>query len=233
MPVNDDALQELAALAGVVLVATDLPETLGEICRIAVRAVPGAEGASVMTLPEGRPVAVSSDEWSRSLDELQFAEQEGPCLDAYRTGNSFRVRDFTSDSRWPSYAGQALSRGAQSMLSLPLMAQGNLVGALNLYARQPNAFDAEAASLAQVVAGHVGLASQVCAAFFRHRDLAEQLAEAMRSRAVIEQAKGIVMAQQRCDADTAFGILRTASQNTNRKLRDIAVETVEHATRRD
>jgi GAF domain-containing protein len=223
---TDDALQALSELAGIVLVARDLPETLIEACRIAVRAIPGTAGASVTTYPEGRPGAVASDDWAQDLDELQFEEHEGPCLDAYRTGTAFRVRDFETDSRWPSYRLQALSRGARSMISLPLTAQGNVVGALNLYSREPEAFDAEAASLGLVVAGHVGLASQVSAAFFRHRDLAEQLAEAMRSRAVIEQAKGVIMAAQRCDADAAFDVLRSRSQRENLKLRDVAQSIV-------
>ena len=233
VPVPDEALEELAALAGVVLVTTDLPNTLGEICRIAVRAVPGAEGASVTTHREGGPAAVGSDPWSQDLDETQFVEHEGPCLDAFRSGTAFRVRDFTSDNRWPSYSEQAIARGAASMLSLPLTAQGNLIGALNLYSRQPNAFDSESASIGHIVAGHVGLASQVSAAFFRHRDLADQLAEAMRSRAVIEQAKGVVMARQHCDADAAFNALRAESQNSNRKLRDVAAVVVARATKGD
>lgn len=231
MPVPDEALEELAALAGVVLVTTDLSETLGEICRIAVRAVPGAEGASVTTHREGAPSAVGSDEWSQQLDETQFVEHEGPCLDAFRSGTVFRVRDFATDNRWPSYSEQALKGGVASMLSLPLQAQGNVIGALNLYSRRPDAFDAEAASIGQIVAGHVGLASQVSAAFFRHRDLADQLAEAMRSRAVIEQAKGVLMAQQHVDADGAFDLLRTTSQHSNRKLRDVAGEIVARAAK--
>lgn len=231
---SDEALEELVALAGVVLVATDLPETLAEVCRIAIRVVPGAEGASVTTHREGGPAAVGSDPWSQGLDETQFLEHEGPCLDAFRTGNVFRVRDFAKDNRWPSYSEQALARGAHSMLSLPLTAHGNLIGALNLYAREAEAFDAEAASLAHVVAGHVGLASQVSAAFFKHRDLAVQLADAMRSRATIEQAKGVLMALHGCDADAAFDLLRTESQHGNRKLRDVAVDVVARArTRHD
>lgn len=233
MAVSEESMQELISLAGVVLVATDLPQTLGEICRIAVRAVPGAEGASVTTHREGAPAAVASDEWAQGLDETQFAEHEGPCLDAFRTGNVFRVRDFTSDNRWPSYSEQAIARGAASMLSLPLSAQGNLIGALNFYARKPNAFDSEAASVGQVVAGHVGLASQVSAAFFKHRDLAEQLADAMKSRAVIEQAKGMLMARHSIDADAAFDMLRSYSQNSNRKLRDVAADIVDGATRHE
>jgi len=86
-------------------------------------------------------------------------------------------------------------------------------------------------SIAEIVAAHAGMASQVAAALFGHRDLAQQLREAMQSRAVIEQAKGIVMAQQRCTVDEAFERLTKVSQNSNRKLRDVARALVEEASK--
>jgi GAF domain-containing protein len=231
MTVSDEALAELTALAGVVLGQTDLPATLREVCRIAVRAVPGVDGASVTTFPEGRPGAIASDDWARDLDELQYAEHEGPCLDAYRTGNAFRVRDIAADTRWPSYLPHAAQRGARSMMSLPMAAEGKIIGALNVYARDVDAFGAEEVSIATIVAAHAGLASQVAAAFFRHRDLAEQMSTAMQSRAVIEQAKGVLMATEHCEPDEAFDRLVTMSQHANRKLRDVAAQVVAAAAR--
>jgi GAF domain-containing protein len=233
MTVSEDAVAALTALAGVVLSHTDLESTLVEVCRIATEAVPGAVGASVTTFPQGRPSALASDEWARSLDELQYEEHEGPCLDAHRTGNAFRVRDLATEARWPSYSPRAAEKGARSMMSLPMAAEGTLVGALNLYSRDVDAFDAEAASLAEIIASHASLACQVSAAFFGHRALAEQLREAMTSRAVIEQAKGIVMAREGCDADTAFRHLVRASQRTHRKLRDVADAVVAEVIRHD
>lgn len=233
MTVSDETLRALVSLSGVALTHADLDETMREICRIATRAVPNAEGATVTTFPQGRPGALASDDWAQNLDELQFEEHEGPCLDAYRTGNAFRIRDLKAEARWPSYVPRALEQGVRSILSLPMAAEGSIIGALNVYSREPDAFDAEAASLGEIVAAHAGLASQVSAAFFRHRDLAEQLAEAMQSRAVIEQAKGVLMAVHRCDADEAFGQLVRMSQTANRKLRELAEETVKTASSPD
>jgi GAF domain-containing protein len=179
MTMSEEALRELIGLAGLALTSDDLPGTLVEICRVAVRAVPNADGASVTTFPEGRPGALSDGDWALALDELQYEEHEGPCLDAFRTGRAFRLRDLATDGRWPSYLPRAVERGARSMLSLPMAAQGSLVGALNIYSREVDAFDAEAASVAEVVAAHAGMASEVSAAFFRHRDLAGKLADAM------------------------------------------------------
>jgi GAF domain-containing protein len=229
--VSDEALQALSALGGVVLAADSLDTALRDICRIATAAVPAADGASLTTYDKGRPAATADGEWAHTLDELQWTEHEGPCLDAVRIGNIFRVRDFTQESRWPSYAERAVERGARSMISVPTLSEGRIIGALNVYAKEPDAFTPESVSVLEIVAAHAGLASQVSSAFFAHKELGEQLAEAMRSRAVIEQAKGVLMAVRRLDADAAFDELVRLSQAANRKLRDVAQTVVQEATR--
>lgn len=230
MAVPESSLRELTELAGVVLAQHDIASTLDEVCRIAVRAVPGTEAASITTFADGRPVAAAaSDEWARGLDETQYEEHEGPCLDCTKTGLVFRVRDLAEDVRWPSYAPRAVERGARSVLSLPMASEGKVTGALNLYSRGPDAFSSEAVSMGEVVAAHAGLASQVAAAFFHHRDLAGQLREAMESRAQIEQAKGVLMGARRISADDAFSLLVELSQRSQRKLRDVARAVVEDA----
>ena len=231
MSLSDEAVEALTALAAVALTQVDLNAALVEICRIATRAVPGAEGASITTFPQGRPGALGDDKWACTLDELQYEEQEGPCLDGFRTGNAFRIRDLETETRWPSYVPRAVEHGARSMMSMPMTAEGNVIGALNVYARVPDAFTAESASVADIVAAHAGLASQVSAAYFGHRTLAEQLSEAMSSRAAIEQAKGILMATSGCTPDEAFHALRQMSQSSHRKLRDVAEELVAKTAR--
>jgi GAF domain-containing protein len=227
VPIDDAALNELMGLAGLPLAHDDLPAALSELCRIAVRVVPRAEGASFTSFTEAGPgAAAASDPWAASLDELQYTEHEGPCLDGGRTGVSFRVRDTAVDPRWPSYMPRALELGARSMMSLPMTTESKVIGALNLYSRSVDAFDAEAVALGELFAGHASLASQVSASLFDQRQLAEQLRDAMRSRATIEQAKGILMATTRCDPEQAFELMVQQSQHQNRKLREIAEELV-------
>ena len=117
------------------------------------------------------------------------------------------------------------------MMSSPMTAEGHVIGALNLYSRDVDAFDTEAASLAEVVAAHAGLATQVGAAFYGHRDLAEQLAEAMQSRGLIEQAKGVILTLRSCSPEEAWDELVRLSQNANRKVRDIAEAIIEQASK--
>lgn len=228
MTIPEEALRELTALAGVVLGQEDLPSTLDEICRIAVRAVPGAEGASLTTFGENGAMAVAaSDEWAKTLDETQFLEHEGPCLDSARTGLVLRVRDLKSEPRWPFYAPRAAELGARSVISSPMTVESKLLGALNLYSREEDAFDAVAVSLAEILAAHAGLAAQIAGVLFRHRELSEGLQQAMQSRAPIEQAKGILMARHNVTADAAFEMLRQASSRRNVKLRLLAEHVVE------
>ncbi len=228
MALPDESFRELANLAGVVLSQDDINATLTEICRIAVRAVPRAEGASITAMGEGGPGAVAaSDDWSKSLDEMQYEEHEGPCLDAARTGVVFRIRDMANEPRWPSYMPNAVENGARSMLSLPMSVESKTLGALNVYARVPDAFTAVEVSIAEVIAGHASLATQTASTLFRHREVAEQLQEAMRPRAVIDQAKGVLMGTRRCSADEAFAILVELSQESNTKLREVAAQLIE------
>lgn len=225
MGLSDDALHELVALSGVVLGQEDLPGTFGEICRITTRVVPACDGASLMSFSESGPaVAGSSDDWTVSLDEMQFEEHEGPCYDASRSGLVFRIRDAAAEARWPNYMPRAVGEGVRSMVSLPMNVENKVIGALNLYSRIPDAFGAEELVVAEIIAGHASLATQVAASMFRHRDLAKQLEEALLSRAEIEQAKGIIMATMHCSAQEAFEVLVAQSQTENRKLRDVASE---------
>ena len=228
MELPEDYVRDLLSLSSVVLGQEDLPSTLGEISKLAARLVPRTDGVSITTFHDGRPTAVAcSDDWAKQLDELQYVEREGPCLDATRTGNVFRVSDLGDESRWPGYARRAAEHGARSALSIPLQAEGRTFGAMNLYAREPDAFPGDSVALAEIIGGQAGQASQIAAALFSHRDLAEQLREAMLSRAVIEQAKGVLMAQRRVTADEAFALLREASQRRNVKLRVLAQDVVD------
>ena len=223
MAFTEESLRQLSALAGAVLGQDDLSSTLTQVTRIAVGTLPGCDGASLTAFRDGRPAVVAADsDWSRQLDELQYEEREGPCLDAARTGNVFRVRDLEEDVRWPFYSQRAQTIGARSMVSLPMASEGKVIGALNVYCSRPDGFTSEEVALGELIAAQAGIAMQVAASFFRHRDLAEQMQQALVSRARIEQAKGILMGARACTDEEAFALLVDLSQSSNRKLRDVA-----------
>ena len=231
MAIPEESMWQLFSLAGAVLGQRDLRGTLEHATRVAVDVVPGCEGASVTTFEDGAPGVVAADgDWSRQLDELQYEEREGPCLDAVRTGNVFRVRDLVGEARWPFYAARAAAAGARSMASLPMSSEGRITGALNLYSRSPDALSAQDVAVGELVAAQAGVAMQVAASFFRHRDLADQLQSALTSRARIEQAKGALMGTRGISEDEAFALLVQLSQTSNRKLRDVAQAVVEQTS---
>ena len=220
----------LRELSQVALVDRTLTEVLTDVTAIAARGIPGAEATSITLLRGEKAFTVAHfGEMALAADELQYEHGYGPCMDAGRGGVLLRVDDMRTEQRWPDYVAHLLATTpVLSSMSVPLPYQGSSIGALNNYSTKPGAF-ASAASLragsdvAEVIAVAVANADAHAQLF----DQAMNMRVAMESRAVIEQAKGVLMAQRHVDADQAFEILRDASQRYNRKLRDIAFGIVE------
>ena len=132
-----------------------------------------------------------------------------------------------SGSRWPRFVTAMADSGMHAMLAVPLIVRDRTLGALNIYSRTPAPFSAEDFSVAELYAGQAGVALANLETHEAAVELAAQLRRALDSRAVIEQAKGILMASRGVDAQEAFETLVTASQHENRKLHDIAATVVE------
>jgi GAF domain-containing protein len=220
----------LRELSRVALVDRTLTEVLTDITRIAATGIPGAEATSITLLRNDQAfTAAYSGEMALAADELQYEKGYGPCMDAGRGGVLLRVDDMRTEQRWPDYVAQVQQRaGVRSSLSVPLPYQGSSIGALNNYSSEPAAFATpESLRAGLEVAEAVAVAVANADAHWQLGEQARNMRVAMDSRAVIEQAKGVLMAQRHVDADQAFEILRAASQRYNRKLRDIAFGIVE------
>ncbi len=138
----------------------------------------------------------------------------------------FRIDDTLKDDRWGPFSEAASANGIRSTLSLPLVANHEGMGALNLYSRIPNAFSDEDVDVGSQFASQAAIVLANAQAYWDAHQLSQDLATAMKSRAAIEQAKGILMGAQRCNADEAFQILVRVSQRENRKLREVAEDLV-------
>jgi GAF domain-containing protein len=220
----------LRELNRVVLVDRTLDDVLADITRIAAAGIPGAEATSITLLRNEKAFTAAYDgEMALAADELQYEQGYGPCMDAGRGGVVLRIDDMHTEQRWPEYVSRVrASTPVRSSLSVPLPYQGSTIGALNIYSSRPAAFatpDSLAAGLE--VAETIAVAVANADAHWRLGEQARNMRLAMDSRAVIEQAKGVLMAQRHVDAEQAFEILREASQRYNRKLRDIAQGIVE------
>jgi PAS domain-containing protein len=192
-------------------------QTLEHIAQLAMRSVAGCDQASV-SVQRGRGKLESpaaTGELAAACDQLQYELKEGPCVRALDETEPIRVTDMSAERRWPRFAPRAAQLGVGSMLAIPLAAPRGLVGALNLYAKSPDAFSADDQLGAQAYAVHAGIA-------LAHAELEANLRLGMETREQIGRAVGILMERNRITAGDAFDLLVVASQNAHRKLRDVA-----------
>jgi GAF domain-containing protein len=208
----------------------DLESMLGTITLIATHTIPGVDSASITTVTSaGVPkTPASSDALSFDLDQVQYALGDGPCLGAIRHQGVEHMRTEPGGEKWPAFAEAARQQGVTAVLSAPLIDRDVAKGALNLYSR--TGYEPEVWDVASLFADQLGIAAVNATLYVQGIALAEQLQKAMESRAVIEQAKGMLMRAERCDANAAFDLLVRASQSRNQKLRDVAASIVERCT---
>ncbi|MFC0449018.1 GAF and ANTAR domain-containing protein [Rhodococcus jostii] len=200
---------------------------LHTLCLQIVQAFPGAAMAGVTVLRPAGPVtaAATSDEVAR-LQELQHRFGEGPSLDAARSADTVRADRAGAHERWPAYAASSEQAGVHSYLSVPLLPRSEQPGALTLYGVLPHAFHRMDESVLELYVEAAAVAVRNARRHGEARNLIEQLRIAVRTRAVIDQAKGIVMALRGLDAETAFDVLVARSQRENVKLRVVAERVV-------
>ena len=161
----------------------------------------------------------SSSELAQHVDGAQLAAGEGPSATAYETSTLVEAADMASDDRWPRLRERApADLGA---VAVPLTYAGPPAGVLTVYC-PPSFLDAGFVEPCELFAATVSAVVYELAAKAELASVAEGLERAMASRAVIEQAKGIIMAAKGCDADEAFAHLVELSSTQHVKLREIA-----------
>ena len=195
---------------------------------IAIETLPACDLASItLVRSDGTPATPAfSHKTALVLDETQYAIGDGPCLSAIRHRGVEHI-STASETRWPAFTEAAVERGVLATLSVPLGNEEAVVGGLNLYSETTAEYDDASRELACAFADQLGVAAATVTLYAEGYEMAHHLQQAMQSRAVIEQAKGILMAAERCGPDAAFEMLVRASQNQHRKLRAIATDIVE------
>lgn len=189
---------------------------LQRIVESAVAEVEGATHAGITVVDHGCfATAAQTSELAASIDRIQYAAGDGPCLTSLREAITVRSDDLRTESRWPRFAAEAVRQGVTSMLAFQLFVGEDDLGALNLFAEQPHAFTEESEHIGLLLASHAAIAMQGARNQANFRI-------ALDSRDVIGQAKGILMERYKIDAGHAFHMLIAASQHSHRKLRQIA-----------
>ncbi|HYN99664.1 MAG TPA: GAF and ANTAR domain-containing protein [Actinomycetota bacterium] len=197
-------------------------ETLQRIVDLAVDTIDSCEHAGVTLIKAGKfETPAGTDDVPGKVDRVQYQTDEGPCLSAIREHEIYEIGDLSKEERWPKFATRAHDEtGVRSMLCFRLFADEDTRGALNMYSKAESAFEDTDRAVGSVFAAHAAVALSTA---MEHN----QLEEAIRSRDVIGQAKGILMEREGVTADEAYDILRRSSQNLNVKLRDLAAKVAE------
>ena len=172
----------------------------------------------------------TSDRAAWEADQVEFDTEDGPCVEALRTGTVTKAIDLSTERRWPDWTAVATLLGFSSAAGIPAQVTPGHRIALNLYAVEPKAFDDETLHRATIFTEEVARTIPTAVRLFEANERASQLEQALASRSTIDQAIGVLMTQNRCTAEAAFGILRRASQNRNIKLRDVAATIIERFT---
>jgi GAF domain-containing protein len=226
---NDTSADIAAAFAEItraIAAADDIESTLGRISQLAVLSLDGCDHAGV-TVHQGDRLLTkgATSDVVEEVDRVQYALREGPCADAVVDETDYYSSDLRRDPRWPRFGPTAAERGLASLLSLHLFKpdrRDRSLGALNMYGTRPDAFTERDRAVAAVLAAHASIALAAAGSSADLQRANVEMREALESRDVIGQAKGILMERHRITAEEAFDMLRRASQHLNVKLREVA-----------
>ncbi|PNV36978.1 antitermination regulator [Streptomyces sp. DH-12] len=215
----------MASMARDLLAEHTLDATLEQISRSAVELVDGCDASGILVLGEGRVRSLApTEEFVSVSDRLQGELCEGPCFDAARPDRPervFRIPDLTEPpEHWPRFVPRCRELGVGSMMGFLLYTREEELGALNMYSRKPGMFTEDSETAGWLLASHAAVA-------FATARTGEQLREAIATRHLIGEAMGILMGRHHLAEDQAFDLLRTRSQRTNTKLRDVARQVCE------
>lgn len=220
--------QQMASMARDLLAEHTLDSTLQQISRSAVDLVEGCDASGILVLRGDEVSSLApTEQLVTESDRLQEMLREGPCFDAARpdrTERVFRIPDFTEQpDRWPAFVPRCRELGVGSMMGFLLYTREEELGALNMYSRKPGMFTEDSETAGWLLASHAAVA-------FSTALTDSQMQEAIATRHLIGEAMGILMGRHQVTEDQAFDILRTQSQRTNTKLRDVARRVCETGT---
>jgi GAF domain-containing protein len=226
----DSGLRELSSL---LLAEETLESTMQRIAAVACRCVCAGAGATVTLLNGDEPyTAAATDDRVRAVDERQYELRDGPCVEALKTGETQVIANIGIDERFADVGPMACAVGLVSVMSVPLRTAavvdgvGEVLGSLNVYADAEAAFGDDHVAAAELVAAQASVVTVNARTHAECHERIRQLQEALDSRVVIEQAKGMLMERHGVGPQEAFGLLRGTSQRQNRRMRLVAQDLV-------
>jgi GAF domain-containing protein len=228
----------LEGVAGLVADARTVSDLLGAVAEFAAHAIPGVDGVSIaLVQPHSSETKIqlcsATDDFVTEIDTVQYGQlHEGPCITSMQSGRVTVSGSLGSDDRWPRFGGRVARMGVHSALSLPLVIDGDVIGSINAYARSRDAFGEHAVQMGARFAAPAAVAVHNAQLLAGARERTEALQRALQSRAVIDQAIGIIRSRSGGTAQEAFDRLKQFSQVENVKLAVVAERLVDEAVRR-
>ena len=227
-----DPRAAFAELSKIMLGEQPLSAHLWRVAELAKQTIPGAADVSVTLLQDGEVASAAfTGPLSAHLDERQYESGFGPCMDAATSGTTITIDDTAHSPTYPDFARAAARKGVRHTMSIGLPVQRQTIGALNVYGTDDTPFDEAKQELATAFASYAAVAVANAGVYASTATLAANLQRALDSRAVIDQAKGILMGRHGMSADAAFNLLSMESQLNNRKLRDVAQDLIDEVQR--
>ena len=220
----------LTLLALAVLKEKSLAEDLHRLASLATRHIPNSSAASMALLVDGRPSTVTvTDHVALELDLVQYEEDEGPCITAL-AGHAVRVAFLPTDERFPHFAMGAADQRILSVQSVPILYGNETIGTLNIYSREPDAFDDHDLDTARLIAAEASNALAKSELLSSARTIREQLQATHDEHSLVTRAQGVLMAVQHCSDEQAQHLIENAAERNDEPLLLIAQRILESVT---
>lgn len=224
---SSDLARALARLSAVLLSQESVDTTVRLVTTLAVTTLPGTAGAGVSLMSAGgKRSTAASDPLVEQADLLQYELDEGPCLSAWRGRTPVRIDDTNTEHRWPRWTEKAAAHGIKAVLSTPMLIGDRSIGAIKVYSQQPSVYDEHSEQVLGLLAQQSAILLANAQSYEDAHELATQLRDALASRDLIGQAKGVLIARGAPDEKTAFAMLITASQRSDMGVHDVARQLV-------
>jgi GAF domain-containing protein len=234
LPLADELAAVFARMSGLLLSTETVNTALELVTALAKEAVPNTDGAGITLLDEhgDRVTAAATDPLVSQVDGLQYEHGEGPCLEAWAGRILVRVDDLTREDRWPRWTSAAAATGVRAMVSAPLVAGDEALGALKVYSRHPGTYGGHDEHLLTMFASHAAVLLANVRSYEDARRVSDELRDLVRHRDLVNLAKGVLMAREGVDERTAFLLLTGITREQNKPLREVAGRVTSTTVRR-
>ena len=234
LPPRMDVAGAVSQMAGLVLSRETVETALELVTSLAATATAGTLGAAVTVVDEhGKRSRAASNAVVEQADTLQYEFDEGPCLTAWRTQDVVRIDDVTTDDRWPRWNEAVGALGVRSVLSAPLLATNESIGAMKVYSGRPMNYGPHDEQVMRLLAAQAAILLANSQSLAEARRLSRQLTEALASRDAIAQATGLLLGRGMSSQQDAFAALAASARRTDRPLAEVARALLAETTARN